>query len=320
MRDAHCHLWSGEIQNLCLWQILYHQIRPQTPGIHLPKETGRHPAQQQHMLLCLQGYGYIIYYHPSKEMALHDMLSCFSPCPGPDIPLDIAMHHAHLSPEQKEASQQAFVSDPDALTDVIITAWPDDIKAVPHPLHPYWQHHETLTVEDGLVLCEEGLVVPPLERERILQQLHQFHQGITKAQLLTCGCIFWPCINKAIEQDVCQCETCTQFQARNAAAPLTPTLTPSCPWQMCAMIFTLEGVNYLIYSDIYSKMILVQHLPSGQSNTIKVISLLKKCSQNMEFQKFFALTVVPNMQVPSLLISAPLGVSPIRPQALTIYN
>ena len=33
------------------------------------------PAQLQHMLLCLQGYDYIIHYHSSKDMALPDPLS-----------------------------------------------------------------------------------------------------------------------------------------------------------------------------------------------------------------------------------------------------
>ena len=47
-----------------------------------------------------------------------------------------------------------------ALTDMIITGWPDKIKVVPHPLHPYWQHHETLTMEDGLVLHGEALFIP----------------------------------------------------------------------------------------------------------------------------------------------------------------
>ena len=43
------------------------------------------PAHLQHMLLCLQGYNYTICYNPSKEMALHNTLSWFSPHPGPDI-------------------------------------------------------------------------------------------------------------------------------------------------------------------------------------------------------------------------------------------
>ena len=38
------------------------------------------------------------------------------------------------------------------LTDLIITGWPEDIKEVPCPLRPYWQHRETLTIKDGLVV------------------------------------------------------------------------------------------------------------------------------------------------------------------------
>ena len=132
-------------------------------------------------------------------------------------------------------------------------------------------------MEDGLVLHGEAIIISPSGRERILQQFHQFHQGTTTAQLFACGCVFWPGINKTIEEAVWQCETCTQFQAQNAAAPLTPMPTPSCPWQMCAMnTFTLEGIDYLICGDFYSKMILIQYLPSGQSNTVKVVSLLKE--------------------------------------------
>ena len=193
-------------------------------------------------------------------MVIPDTLSRFSPRPGPDLPLDIAIHHAHIMPDCKEAFQQSFVNDPEmqALADLIITGWPEDIKEVPHPLRPYWQHRETLTVKDGLVLPGEALVIPPAERERTLHQLHQFHQGITKLQLLTCGSFFWPSINKAIEEVVCQCETCTWFQSQNAAAPLTPTSTPSHPWQMCATdIFTLEGIDHLVVGDFYSKMIFI---------------------------------------------------------------
>ena len=214
-----------------------------------------------------------------RKWPLPNALSHFSPCPGLKIPLDIAIHLAHLFPDWKETFQQAFVSDAEmhALAGIIITGWLDDIKEVPHPLHPYWWHHETLTIKDGLVLCGEALTVPPSERERILYQLHQCHQGLTRSHLFAHGCIFWSGINKAIEDVVCQWETCMWFQAQNAAMPLTPTPTPSCPWQMCASdIFALEGADYIICGDFYSKIILIWHLPSGQINTIKVISLLKE--------------------------------------------
>ena len=98
-----------------------------------------------------------------------------------------------------------------------------------------------------------------------------------KSQLLTHGSFFWPSINKVIEEVVCQCETCTQFQSQNVAVPLTPTPTPSHPWQMCATdIFMLEGVDHLVVGNFYLKMIFVRCLPPSQSNANKVILLLKE--------------------------------------------
>ena len=121
------------------------------------------PAWLQHMMLHLQGYDFMIHYLPGKEMVIPDTLSRFNPWPGPDLPLDIAIHHTQIMPDHKEAFQQAFINDPEmqALADLIITSWPKDIKEVPHPLHPYWQHRETLTIKDSLVLWGEALMIPP---------------------------------------------------------------------------------------------------------------------------------------------------------------
>ena len=102
------------------------------------------------------------------------MLSQLSPWPGPDLPLDIAIHQACITPDCKEAFQQAFVNDPEmwALADLIITGWPEDIKEVPHPLHWYWQHQETLIIKDGLVLWGEALIIPPAERESCINYIN----------------------------------------------------------------------------------------------------------------------------------------------------
>ena len=138
------------------------------------------------MFLHLQGYDYILHYCPGKEMVLPDALSHFKSMPGPEIALDIAIHHAHLSPVQKEALQLAFDMDVEmcAMADIIISGWPNGIKEVPHPLCPYWQHCESLTVEDGLMFSGEALIIPASEREKILGTLHKSNQDITKTQFL----------------------------------------------------------------------------------------------------------------------------------------
>ena len=82
------------------------------------------------MLLCLQGYDYVLHYCPGKEIALPDTLSCFKPKPGPEIALDIAIHHACLSSVQKETFQLAFGMDVEmhALAHIIISSWHNNIK------------------------------------------------------------------------------------------------------------------------------------------------------------------------------------------------
>ena len=77
------------------------------------KNLGDTPAWLQCMMLCLQGYNFTIHYHPGKEIVIPDTLSRFSPWPGPDLPLDITIHHAHIMPDHKEAFQQAFINDPE---------------------------------------------------------------------------------------------------------------------------------------------------------------------------------------------------------------
>ena len=170
--------------------------------------------------------------------------------------------------------------------DLTIHYWPGKEMVIPDTLSQFspwpglclsWQHRETLTIKHGLVLWGEALIIPPAKRERFLNQLHQFHQGITKSQLLMHGSFFWPSINKAIKEVVHQCETCTQFQSQNTAVPLTPTPTPSHPVQVCATdIFTFEGIDHLVVGDFYSKMIFIWHIPLSHSNANKVVPLLKE--------------------------------------------
>ena len=156
------------------------------------------------------------------------------------------------------------------------------------------------------MFCGEALLIPPSEREKVLGTLHQSHQGITKTQLLAHGCVFSPGINKAIEEAVLQYETCMRFHAKNAATPpLTPTTTPSHPWQICASdIFTLDGVEYLIFADFYSKVILVSNLPAGQTNSAKSSTSWRNGFVIMVHQKSYTKIMAHSMLVLPLQIAA----------------
>ena len=69
--------------------------------------------------------------------------------------------------------------------ETIIAGWPEDPKDVPCDLQFYWNHHDIMTVEDGIILCGEAILIPTVEREEVLCQIHEGHQSITKCQLHT---------------------------------------------------------------------------------------------------------------------------------------
>ena len=73
------------------------------------------PAQLQ-MLLRLQNYDVTIKYCPGKEMLVADALSRYSPLVGPEVALDIAIHHVHITPEKKLEFQRTIQDDPPLCT------------------------------------------------------------------------------------------------------------------------------------------------------------------------------------------------------------
>ena len=142
------------------------------------------PARLQRMLLRLQNYDVKIIYCPGREMLVADTLSRYAPMPTPEVALDLAIHHVHITPEKKLAFQQSIQDDPllRSLAETIIAGWPEDIKDLPNALRPYHTYRDVMTVEDGLILRGEALIIPPSERGKVLESIHEGHLGISKCQ------------------------------------------------------------------------------------------------------------------------------------------
>ena len=145
------------------------------------------------------------------------------------------------------------------------------MKDVPKALWPYHGQCDSLTVEDGLILCGEAIIVPQGERKKVLEQIHEGHLGTSKCQYRARQCIYWPGINKDIKQQVEVCLTCQRHWPQEPRQPLKPTPPPEWHWQQCGADFmTFDGIEY------YSKMPTVQKMPTSQCNSAKMITVLKE--------------------------------------------
>ena len=65
----------------------------------------------------------------------------------------------------------------------ISVGWPCEHRRLPQELHSYWNFRENLCVIDGLVTKSSRLIIPSTLRWKVVEQIHDGHQGIEKCML-----------------------------------------------------------------------------------------------------------------------------------------
>ena len=247
--------------------------------IHL-KNLSAAPPRLQRMLLRLQGYFVTIRYKPGKEMLLADAMSRLNPMKSPGtVESVMKVNFVNFSENRLTILRQATRDDPEmaALQRIIADGWPERQRDVAQPLRKYWSYRDELSIEDGIIIKGDRIVVPQACRRDILNTIHEGHLGITKCQLRAKTSVFWHNINKDIEGIVKSCPQCQEHGKTQPRKPLQPHEIPTGPWQVLGTdIFTLYGEDYLLTVDYYSKYPIIRRLPSGQSTSQNVITFLKQ--------------------------------------------
>ncbi|XP_014673091.1 PREDICTED: uncharacterized protein LOC106813467 [Priapulus caudatus] len=121
------------------------------------------PPRLQRMVMHLQGYDFTIRYRPGPDMLLAD---CLSRQPNQrkrtTIDLDVKVFHVQFSTSKiqqlrEESNKDAILC---ALRDVIIAGWPDERRGLPTPLRVYWSFRDELSVENGLIMKGQRVMIP----------------------------------------------------------------------------------------------------------------------------------------------------------------
>ncbi|KAL7728692.1 hypothetical protein ACLKA6_004069 [Drosophila palustris] len=115
-------------------------------------------------------------------------------------------------------------------------------------------------LSSGCLIFEHRVVIPFKLQQRVLDELHRAHLGVVKMKSIARSFVYWPGIDKDIENTAQTCEFC----ARNASLP--PKCSdhhweyPKGPWERIHIDYAgpMEGMMLLIISDAYSKWLEVK--------------------------------------------------------------
>lgn len=240
------------------------------------KNLAAAPARLQSMLIRLNKYDYEVEYKPGKEMILADTLSRLrrkNEETDEEIKLDVTIGFVQFSEEKKKKIKEEIQQDRELLTlkRTILNGFPEKMKDSPEEIRQYWPFRDELTIEDGLVVKGEQLVIPQTLRAGYLEKVHKGHLGITSCQNRAKRSIYWPGIYKQVEDLVNNCERCQEHQASQTKEPLEPVMpdTPNIPWYTIGTdLIEYGGKSYLVIADYYSKYMFVEPIANKTSRMV----------------------------------------------------
>ena len=236
------------------------------------------PKRLQAMLLRLLRYDYSVVYTPGPQLLLADALSR---APDPHQPAADsrfvavnALLHLPISDSKLQEIREATVADPDMVRvqKAINDGWPDKSALIPTgELMNFYHVRDALSVENGIVLKGERIVIPRVMRKSVKSSLHASHLGFDSMMRRARDLIYWPGMTAEIKQLADSCDVCQQHASRPQREPLLQHNKGDRPWQKVGVdLFTCAGRSYLITVDYLSNFFEIDYLPSYTATNVIV--------------------------------------------------
>jgi len=112
---------------------------------------------------------------------------------------------------------------------------------------------DELTVDHGVILKGQRVVVPQTLRKEYLIQLHKGHPGMDAAKMRTRETVYWPSLMLEIGSDVASCQPCNSAPPHQQRERLLIHPITDLPWSfVSADIFYWSRWRYLVLVDFYS--------------------------------------------------------------------
>ncbi len=240
------------------------------------------PIRIQRMMLKLQKYDLDVSYVPGKQLITADTLSRATEKGTPEEEMEIlslevefhvytVLNTMPIADYRVEEVKEETAKDEEMikLKNTVLSGWPASKSDCDPAVVEYWNVRDELSVAEGLILKGSRIVIPKSLRSKMLKKIHEGHLGIEKCRRRGRESMYWPGLNKVVEEMVKNCPSCLKFGSQKAAEPLNPHEVPNRPWQRVGSdIFTYRNKDYLVITDYYSFYPEVVNLTSTSTKAV----------------------------------------------------
>jgi hypothetical protein len=159
--------------------------------------------------------------------------------------------------------------------------WPNKIE---ENLKPYYNIRENLTAEKGILMWGHRIVIPKILRKTLLQELHAGHFGMNRTKTLARSVLYWPSIDKDIENMIKSCMPCLKNKQ-------DPPKNEAVAWPKSEFVFErvhcdflyIRNNTILVLCDSYSKWLEV--MPVKGTTEIETEDKLREIFARMGLPK-----------------------------------
>ncbi|MCG8044483.1 MAG: RNase H-like domain-containing protein, partial [Candidatus Thiodiazotropha endolucinida] len=154
------------------------------------------------------------------------------------------------------------------LSNYCINGWPKKKQNATKIGKVYWPFRGEITINRGLLMKGDRIIIPTEMKQDILSKIHGAHQGITKCKMRAKESVWWLGINADIENLIKSCDTCAKLQ-NDHSEPMISTEFDDRPWKhLGSDLFFWKGHTYLLVVCYYSRFIELAKLNSATSEEI----------------------------------------------------
>ena len=155
----------------------------------------------------------------------------------------------------------------------IVTYWPESKNALSERLQPYFCMRDSFSLEDGIIMRGEKIVVPKQLQARLIDLAHEYHFGLTKTKMRLRNSYWWLGMDKNVDDAIRKCY-CFRNTVRESPVQITEWETK--PWYHLAIDIAgpktdAHGRQFYILAavDAHSKYVTAKVLPFVKSSDVK---------------------------------------------------